>query len=698
MIARRPSKNPHAEAEQFRRRAALGFAVVALALIGLAAWYFKLQVIDHDQYATLSEANRIKLWPVVPGRGAIYDRNGKLLAENVPAFRLEVTPDKAGNSKRLITELSEIVALTPEDIARYEEDRKTSRGFRPVTLKPRMTEEEMARFAVNRWRFPGVELVPYLTRRYPYGDLFAHVIGYVGRIDEKDLETLGEGNAALTHIGKTGLERYYETALRGKVGYKQVETNVQGRALRVVGRVPAVPGTDLKLSIDAELQRAIVMAFGEFEGSAIAVDPRTGEVLAMVSLPSYDPNLFVNGISNKDFKALNENPSRPQFNRLVLGGVAPGSTIKPLLALAGLDSGLRRPEDKVLSTGMFYLPGTRRGWGDASRGGHGWTDLRKSISQSVNTYYYRLALDMGIERFDEYMERYGFGKPTGIDLVGEISGILPSPAAKLKATKVRWYPGDTVNASIGQGDWKVTPLQLVQATAALADGGNLRRPHLVWEQRTGFDADWQPLAQPDPIRISPNPANVAVVREGMLATMLPGGTGASTARGAPYLMAGKTGTAQVVSRRGTASVNPRSLPMHLRHRALFMGFAPADNPTIAVAIAVEGGGYGGTTAGPIARKIFDAYLLGKLPESEDGSGESGTGSAEPGAGNETVPPAAPAADPAATAPAGAAIQSLSPHGATAYGLRGEGLKARRADIRTAANLQSPFPISHSRPS
>jgi penicillin-binding protein 2 len=360
-----------------------------------------------------------------------------------------------------------------------------------------------------------------------------------------------------------------------------------------------------------------------------------------------------------------------------------------LLALAGLDSGLRKPEDRVLSTGMFYLPGTRRGWGDASRGGHGWTDLRKSIAQSVNTYYYRLGLDMGIERFDEYMARYGFGKPTGIDLVGEISGILPSPAAKMKATQVRWYPGDTVNASIGQGDWKVTPLQLVRAAAALADGGNLRRPHLVREQRTGFDADWQPMPQPDPIRISPNPGNVAVVREGMMATMLPGGTGASTARGAPYLMAGKTGTAQVVSRRGTASVNPRSLPMHLRHRALFMGFAPADNPTIAVAIAVEGGGYGGTTAGPIARKIFDAYLLGKLPEVE---GEEKSGNGEQGTGNEAVPPAAPAPDSAITPPAGAGIQNTSPPSIPPSSARN---LSSTADVPTIANPHSPFPVPRS---
>ncbi|WP_145479164.1 penicillin-binding protein 2 [Stenotrophomonas rhizophila] len=613
MYVRRQAKNPHAEAEQFRRRAALGFLGVLVCLIGLGGWYFKLQVLDHDIYATRSEANRIKPRPVVPGRGMIYDRNGRLLAENVPAFRLDITPDKVKDMDATLAGLAKILALSPEDIETFNRSRKARRSFLPVTLKLRVTDEEMARFAVDRWRYPGVELEPYLTRRYPYGDLFAHVIGYVGRVDDKDLEMLGEGNAALTHIGKSGLERYYETQLRGKVGYEQVETNVQGRAIRTIGRVPAQSGSDLRLSIDADLQRAMVAAFGEFEGSAVAMDPRTGEILAMVSLPSYDPNLFVNGISHTDFKALNDNPSRPQFNRLVLGGVAPGSTIKPLIGLAGLDSGTRRPEDRIYSSGMFYLPGTSRGWGDANRSGHGWTDLRKSITQSVNTYYYKLALDMGIEKFDHYMGYYGFGQPTGIDLTGEIGGILPSPQNKAKSRKERWYPGDTVNVSIGQGDWKVTPLQLVHGVGGIGDG-QLRTPHLVMQQREGFDADWVATPAGASKPVSPSPGNLQAVREGMMGTMRPGGSGARAAAGAPYTIAGKTGTAQVISRRGTAAVNPKSLPMHLRHRSLFVGFAPAENPVIALAIAVEGGGYGGSAAAPIARKLFDAWLLGKMPE------------------------------------------------------------------------------------
>ncbi|RRN59133.1 penicillin-binding protein 2 [Pseudoxanthomonas sp. SGNA-20] len=667
MGSRRASKNPHAEAEQFRRRAALGFLAVALALGGLAAWYFRLQVLQHDDYATRSEANRIRPRPVVPARGMIYDRQGRLLAENVPAFRLDVVPDKAGDTEKLLAELGRLIRLDEDDIERFRRERKAGRGFRPITLKLRLTDEEMAAFAVNRWRFPGVEMEPYLTRHYPYGELFAHVIGYVGRIDEKDLETLGEGGSALTHIGKTGIERAYEDVLRGKVGYEQIETNVQGRALRTVGRVPARPGADLRLSIDAELQRATVAAFGDLEGTAVAMDPRTGEILALVSLPSYDPNLFVNGISHADYRALMDNPSRPQFNRAVLGGVAPGSTLKPFLALAGLDSGVRRPEDRTLSTGMFYLPGTSRGWGDSHRGGHGWTDARKSIADSVNTYYYQLALDMGIERIERFLVRYGFGQPSGIDLVGESSGILPTPAWKMKQRKERWYPGDTVNISIGQGDWKVTPLQMVRATGALADEGRLRRPRLVEARRDRFDAPWAPLPGGEPERISERPDNLRVVREGMEMTVHgPGGTARAIGVGAPYRIAGKTGTAQVVSRRGTSAVDPRSLPMHLRHRALFIGFAPAEDPQIAVAVAVEGGGYGGSTAAPIARKIFDAWLLGKLPDglepldgapqpascSEggagcaplDAAGQPGEGTPSAGAGGDAAAvPAAPVA-------------------------------------------------------
>jgi len=610
----RQLKNHALEAELFRRRALVGFLGVLLALGGLAAWYFRLQVVQHAEYATRSEANRVRLVPVVPARGLILDRKGRILADNVSAWRLDAVPERAGDGAALLAKLQRVVAIDAEQGARFLRDYRASRPFKPVPVKLKLSDEEAARFAVDRWRYPGVELVPYLGRVYPHGPLFAHVVGYVGRIDEKDQAALGPAGSAYSHTGKTGLERYYDGQLRGKPGYRRLETNVDGRTVRALDTVPATPGTDLRLSIDIDLQRAMVDAFGELEGTAVAVDPRSGEILAMVSLPAYDTNLFVNGISHADYRALNDNPSRPQFNRAVLGGVAPGSTIKPLLALAGLDSGVRRAEDKTLSTGMFHVGGQRRGYGDSHRGGHGWTDLRKSIYESVNTYYYRLALDMGIARFDEYMDRYGFGKPTGVDLSGEIAGILPSPEWKEKnaSAQGRWYPGDTVISGIGQGFWKVTPMQMAQATAALADGW-LRRPHLVKDMRAGFAAEWTQVELVPPTRISDNPAHLQAVREGMIATVHGPGTATNIRPGLAYLIASKTGTAQVVSRRGNAAVNPRSLPMHLRHRGLFIAYAPADAPTIAIAVAIEGGGYGASSAAPVARKVLDAWLLGKMP-------------------------------------------------------------------------------------
>ena len=616
-MRRRILKNPAAEADQFRRRAALAFAGVLLGVIALGLWYFKLQVVDYRAYATLSQENRVKLRPVVPGRGLVYDRDGQVLADNVPAFRLEVVPDEAGDPARWLPALRRIVAIDPEDLARFHEERRVTRGFRPLILKLRVDEDEAARFAVNRWRFPGIELVAYLNRRYRHDALFAHVIGYVGRVDEADQEALGELAGVFSHAGKAGLERYYEDELRGEPGRQQVETNVEGRALRVVGRVPATPGTDLRLSIDLELQQAMVTAFGDQDGSAVAVDPRTGQVLAMVSKPAFDPNLFVNGISHKAYDALLNNPSRPLFNRNVLGGGPPGSTVKPLVALAGLDSGLRTPGDTTLSTGEFFLPGVSRGYRDSHAGGHGRVDLRESIAQSVNTYYYKLAHEMGIELFAEYMHRYGFGEKTGIDLVGENDGVVPSIEYKRSVSTEPWYPGETVIAGIGQGSWIATALQLVRATAAIANGGTLHPLRLAEARRVGYRGEWTPLpAEPAP-RITDNPEHLRAVHEGMVATVNgPRGTARAIGVGAPYLIAGKTGTAQRSSRRGNVSADPRSLPYHLRHTALFVGYAPADDPRIAIAVVVEHGGYGGSSAAPIARKVFDAWLLGKMPEPE----------------------------------------------------------------------------------
>ncbi|TKS53274.1 penicillin-binding protein 2 [Luteimonas yindakuii] len=608
MRHQRRVRNPGAEAEQFRRRALIGFVGVVLAMAGLAGWYFKLQVIDHGDYVRRSEANRIKPRPVVPGRGLIYDRQGRILADNVPAYRLEVTPEEAGDLDRLLDGLGQIFVLDPAEVERFRAERRVNRGFRALTLKLRVSDDEAARFAVDRWRFPGVEVVPYLNRRYPYGALFAHVIGYVGRTDEDDVGRYGGNQVLYPHTGRTGLERSYEEALRGAIGYEQVETNVEGRALATLGRVPATAGADLRLSIDLDLQQAMVDAFGDMQGSAVAVDPATGQVLGMVSLPSFDPNLFVNGISHTDYRQLMDDPARPLFNRNVLGGGPPGSTIKPFVALAGVDSGLRTPTDGVFSTGEFFIPGQRRGYRDASRGA-GWTELRDSISRSVNYYYYKLAYDMGIERFADYMHRYGFGQPTGIDLVGENTGVVPSLAYKASRSREPWYAGETVIAGIGQGYWIATALQLARGTAAIANGGELHPLRLVAERKTAYDQPWSPVAGGPAPRISDNAAHIRAVQEGMEATIHGRGTATRMAQGASYRMAGKTGTAQRIGRRGGANLDPRTLPYHLRHQALFVGYAPAEHPTIALAVVVEHGGYGGATAAPIARRIFDAWVL-----------------------------------------------------------------------------------------
>ncbi|KAA2283936.1 penicillin-binding protein 2 [Arenimonas fontis] len=602
-------KNLRAEAEQFRRRAAVAAALVALAMIGLAAGYFRLQVLQHEEYRLRSEANRIKPRPIVPARGLIYDRNGRLLADNVPAYRLEIVPEQAGDLDATLRDLAQLVALDEEEIARFHDTRRATRAFRPIPLKLRLTEGELSRLAVNRHRFPGVEVVPYLIRRYPYGELFSHVIGYVGRVDAADLEAMGDSrDSARTHIGKAGIERYYEERLRGEIGYEEVETNVEGRALGVLRRHGARPGTDLHLSVDARLQQAMVDAFEGQHGAAVAVDPRTGEILGMVSLPGYDPNLFVTGISHRDWQAL-QGPARPLFNRNVLGGFPPGSTIKPFMALAGLELGLRRPEDTTFSTGEFFLPGQSRGYRDWRPGGHGRVDLRESLAQSVNSYYFELAVEMGVDRMDAWFDRFGFGHPTGIDLAGELAGVRPSRDWKRRQLNQPWYPGDTVNAAIGQGYWVTTPLQLAQATAALANGGVRHRLHLVRASQSGFDQPRVPEPQPPGVRVVDDPRHLAPVIDGMVAVVHgPTGTARAIGAGAAYRIAAKTGTVQRTSRRGDERTDPNELPYHLRHQAWTIAFAPADAPTIAVAVLVEHGGSGSRAAAPVARRILDAWL------------------------------------------------------------------------------------------
>jgi len=613
---RRRLRDPGAEARLFRRRALLASLLALFALSALGLRFAYLQVVRHEEYVTRSEANRISSRPIVPARGLIYDRLGRLLADNVPAYRLDLVAEDVPDMPATLAALGQLLELTEDDLQGFEEARAAKRRFQPVSLRLRLSESEVARFAVRRHQFPGVEVVPYLTRRYPYGELLAHVIGYVGRIDARDMQVLDASRyLGASHVGKAGVERYYEDRLHGEVGVERVEINAEGRVLRVVDRDPAFSGEHLYISLDIDLQQAMVEAFAGQSGAAVALDPRSGEVLAMVSLPSYDPNPFVNGIGRAAYAALLQAPGRPLFNRALLGGYEPGSTLKPFIGLAGLELGLRRPSDTVFSTGAFRLPGQQREYRDWRKGGHGRVDLRESLAQSVNTYYYSLALDLGIERLSAYMAKFGFGSPTGIDLVGEASGILPSPAWKRASRNQPWYPGETVISGIGQGYWVTTPLQLVQAVGALAADGERHTPHLLRAVQQGFDGELLDVAPAAPAQaVVADPLNVQAVVDGMVAAMhSPTGSARAVGQGASYLIAGKTGTAQRVSRTGDTAVDQSTLSANQRNQALFVAFAPADAPTIAVVIVVEAGGSGSRAAAPIARRIFDHWILKEQP-------------------------------------------------------------------------------------
>ncbi len=599
------------ETQIFRVRAAEGLAIIAICLLVLIGRYAWLQLIQHDEHTARSEQNRIKLRPLAPSRGLIYDRHGVLLAENVPQFRLEVIPEQVGDLQATLEGLSEVIRLDSEDIESFAELRKAMRRFQNIPLRFHLSEAEVARLSVNRHRFKGVEVVPYQTRFYPLGEPLAHTVGYVGRIGTEDRERLSDSRySATTHIGKTGIERHYEDMLLGEVGYEQVESNAEGRALRVLGHVAPKPGANLWLSIDSRLQVAAIAAFEERPGAAVAIDPQNGEILAMVSLPSFNANLFVDGISRKNYAALTSNPYRPLFNRAVLGGYEPGSTIKPFIGLAGLELGLRTPEDGIRSTGAFYLPGQSQAYRDWLRGGHGWVNLNEALSQSVNTYFYQLAVDLGIDRLSAYTGQFGFGQPTGIDLLGEAQGVLPSREWKQQKIGKAWYPGETVISGIGQGYWVTTPLQLAHALAALSVQGKRYQPHLLRSLQRDFTAEPKPVPPIElpaiPVR---NASNWLAVRDGMVSVMHgPTGTARAHGVGAPYLIAGKSGTAQRVRSSKTQQSSDTSLPEHLRNQALFVAYAPAEAPRIAVAVVVEHGLSGSRAAAPVARKIIDAYL------------------------------------------------------------------------------------------
>ncbi len=613
--SRRAIKDAQAEALLFQRRALTAFGLVLLVIAVVLGRFGELMILRHDHYAARSEQNRVKLQPLPPTRGLILDRNGRILADNRLAYRLELVPERVVELERTLDELSEFLAIDEEERARIIELAKLRRRFQSVPVKLRLDEDEVARFALERYRFPGVDVVPYLTRHYPEGELYAHVIGYVGRIDARELARLdAEQYSGTTHIGKTGIERHYEDLLHGSIGYEQVETNAEGRVLRVLERTPPRAGENLYLSIDGELQRAASAALEGKVGAIVAIDPRNGEVLAFVSRPSFDANLFVGGISRSNYQALLEAPGRPLFNRALQGGYEPGSTLKPFVALAGLELGLRTPQTAYYSTGVFQMPGQTLVFRDWKRGGHGRVDLEESLAQSVNSYYYQLALDLGIDRMHAYLGRFGFGSPTGIDLDGEAAGVLPSREWKRARFDQPWYPGETVIAGIGQGYNVATLLQLASATAALGQGGQRYRPRLLHARRGSFD---EPLRSEAAVTVGEalvaDPAHLAAIRRGLEAVMHgPTGTARSAAAGASYRMAGKTGTAQRVSRSRDES-QQAALREGQRNQALYVGYAPAEAPTIAIALVIEQGDSGSQAAAPVARSLFDAWLLREPP-------------------------------------------------------------------------------------
>ncbi|NID17286.1 penicillin-binding protein 2 [Luteibacter yeojuensis] len=617
MSRRRASiKEVRGEVALFRRRALAGFALILLGLAAVCVRYVYLQVLHHDEFVVRSDQNRVKPRAIPPARGLIYDRNGVLLADNVPAFRLEVTPEQVADMDDMLSRLGAVVPLSDEDIASFKKQVKQSRRFEGVPLKLKLTEDEIGRFAVNRWRFPGVDVVPYLTRRYPMGAQLAHVIGYVSRIDADDLEGMDEEEEAsykgTTHIGRIGIERYYEKLLHGEPGYELVEVNADGRTQAVLDTTPPTPGKNIYLTIDERLQKAAEEAMNGRAGAAIAIDPRNGQILAFASEPSFDPNLFVNGISSADYKALTTAPDKPLYNRALRGVYPPGSTVKPFLALGGLEMGIRRPSDTVLSTGEFCIPGQSRCYRDDKRGGDGTVNMIGAIEKSTNTYFYKLALDMGIDRLSAWMGKLGFGRKTGIDLIGEVEGVLPSREWKATRSKAGWFPGETIISGIGQGYWAVTPIQLAHAVATFAGRGIPYAPHLLLDTQDGVDSARVPQTfPPSGPSVVRRAADWEAVNEGMKAVINSGkGTGKKLGIGFPFVIAGKSGTAERFSRKTDAyDTNKNKAYLASRHRALFIAYTPADDPKIAVAVVLEAGAWGAEDSGPIARKILDQWVV-----------------------------------------------------------------------------------------
>lgn len=614
-------KDHNIDARIVQRRLALA-AVFVVALVGaLVARMYYLQVTQYEHHSTLSENNRVHVQPIPPTRGRIYDRNGVVLAENRPSYSLTITRDRVEDLPATFELLRSLLALSEEDLAQAE--RRLSQARRPFESVPVMfelTQEQIARIAINQFRLPGVEVQASFVRYYPYADHFAHALGYVGRINEQELKSIDPVAYAGTHyIGKTGIERFYEQLLHGTVGYEEVETNARGRVLRVLKRTEPVSGSDLTLELDAELQAVAEEALGDRRGAVVAIDPNTGGVLAFVSKPGFDPNLFVTGISYADYGALRDSPDQPLFNRVLRGQYPPGSTIKPVIALAGLDAGVVTRTSRVYDPGFYQLPNVSHKYRNWNRAGDGWVDMPYAIARSNDTYFYDLAHKLGIDRLHDFMIKFGIGQRVSIDMYEEAAGLMPSRDWKRTRYRQPWYPGETLIAGIGQGYMLATPLQLAQATSLIASRGVWHRPRLLKEAE-GLLPDESDT--PPDIQIR-NDSDWDFITQAMQDVMQsPHGTARAAAANAPYNMAGKSGTAQVVAIAQGERYDSAALRERHRDHALFVGFAPTEKPMIAVAALVENGESGGRVAGPVVRAVFDAWVLPRLPpESEEGTAE-----------------------------------------------------------------------------
>ncbi|MCC2634284.1 MAG: pbp2 [Ramlibacter sp.] len=658
-------KNVEADLSRFRIRVLAASAVVLVCFSLLVARLLFLQVIQHDHYDEVAEANRTAIVPIVPNRGLILDRNGIVLATNYSAYTLEITPMRLTRPlEAVIDELSQVVEIDQRDRRRFKKLLEESKSIESLPIRTKLTDEEVARFTVQRFRFPGVEINARLFRSYPWGELASHAIGYIGRINQKEKEQIGEwpeeeqaNYRGTEYIGKLGVEQSYEKELHGTTGTEQVETSAGGRAVRKLASSPATSGNTVMLSIDIKLQKLVEDLYGDRRGAMVALDPRNGEILAFVSKPTFDPNLFVDGIDHENWQALNESIDKPLLNRALRGTYPPGSTYKPFMALGALETGKRSATQVIQDNGSWSFGGhVFRSHGDH---GLGPVDLHTSIVKSSNVYYYSLANEMGVDLMHDFMKPLGFGQITGVDIFGEVRGVLPSQEWKRnyyrKPEQKKWYAGETISLGIGQGYNSFTMLQMAHALGAVLNDGVKHRPHLVVATQDAGSKQVKPVAREPGVNLGYKPENLAAVRKAMVAVTQQG-TSTRVFQGAGYLSGGKTGTAQAVGVAQGAKYNASKLEEHQRDHSLYIAFAPADQPRIAIAMVVENAGFGAAAAAPIARRVFDFALMNQYPSEEDmvavREGKAANPIGTPRLASEAAWPPAPSGAGAAAAAAG----------------------------------------------